>query len=197
MTDAPKYYDIRSELWQSAFAAALPYEQYLASSPHDKAENWRKSASRVPGLSAQQIQRLEGYNRELKVLVSSGIWCGDCSRPGPMLDQIARVAGADMRWIDRDANEALRDELRIVGAMRVPMVVFLTEEYQEIGRFGDRMLAVYRRKMKSEVGAACALPQAMTPTDDLAAEQEQWVEIFERMLIMARLSPPLRQKHGD
>ena len=86
-------------------------------------------------------------------------------------------------------------ELRILGALRVPVVVFLSEDYWEIGRFGDRMLSVYRAKAAREVGrpfkASILSPSA------LAAEMAEWVDVFEWMLIMLRLSPPLRRRHGD
>ena len=197
MTDKPKYYDIRSKLWREVFASAESYADYLDHSPQDKADNWRAMESKIPALTDEQVQRLSGLNRRLSILVSTGVWCGDCVRQGPMFQRIADVCGADLRWIDRDANEQLRDELRIVGAMRVPMVLFLTEDFHELGRFGDRTLWVYRKKFASEIGAACAVPYAKTPADQLAAEQGEWVDIFERMLLMARLAPSLRQKPGD
>jgi thiol-disulfide isomerase/thioredoxin len=197
MIEPPKYFDIRSDFWQQVFETAKPYDDYLAASPPDKARNWRDMQMKVPALDEDQRGQVFGHDRVLNVLAVSGVWCGDCVRQGPMLHNVAKVARADLRWIDRDENIELRDEVRIVGAMRVPMVVFLTEDHHEIGRFGDRLLTVYRRKLASEMGAACAVPYAQTPQSELAAEQQEWVDIFERMLIMARLSPPLRQRHGD
>jgi len=115
-----------------------------------------------------------------------------------MIRRIAEAcASATVRVIDRDVSEELKDELRILGAMRVPVVVFLTEEFMEIGRFGDRLLTVYRAKAERELGAACDTGLVAPPQDKLAAEQGEWLDIFERMLLMARLAPGLRQKHGD
>ena len=39
---------------------------------------------------------------------------------------------------------------------RVPVVVFLSEDYFEVGRFGDRLLSAYRAKGAKELVAACA-----------------------------------------
>ncbi len=197
MIEQPKYYDIRSDFWRSCFEQAAGYDDYLADSPQDKAERWREMAGKIPALTDAQVQRVSGHKRTLNVLMVSGVWCGDCVRQGPMLKTIADAAGATLKGIDRDANIDLRDEVRVLGAMRVPVVVFLTEDFHEVGRFGDRLLTVYRRKMENEIGAACAVPYANTPEDQLAAEQGEWVDIFERMLIMTRLCPPLRQKYGD
>lgn len=199
MTDTPKYYDVRANFWQAAFAKAQPYDAYLTDSPQDKADRWRQQSERLPALSDEDKARLDPRGRKVNVLVYSGVWCGDCVRQGPMFQQLAQAAGSDvdLRVIDRDVDAKLRDELRILGAMRVPVVVFLTEDYWEIGRFGDRLLTVYRRKAEREIGAACPVPYAHTPAEDLLEERAEWIDIFERMLLMARLSPPLRQRHGD
>ncbi len=197
MIDQPKYYDIRSDFWKGCFEQAHSYDDYLGSSPPDKADPWRDKAGQIPALTPEETERLAGFNRTLNVLVVSGVWCGDCVRQGPMLKACADAAGATLRVIDRDVNIDLRDEVRILGAMRVPVAVFLTEDFHEVGRFGDRLLTVYRRKAENEIGAACAVPYANTPEDQLAAEQGEWVDIFERMMIMTRLCPPLRQRHGD
>ena len=199
MIEQPKYFDVRSEFWQKVFDQSVGYEQYLTDSPPEKADRWREMAEKIPALTAEQADRLSGHHRRVNVLCMSGVWCGDCVRQGPMLERIAQATGgdADLRWIDRDANVDVRDELRICGAMRVPAVVFLTEDFWEIGRFGDRLLTVYRRKAQNELGAACAVPYAVPPEGELTAEQNEWVDVFERMLLMARLSPPLRQRHSD
>ena len=197
--DRPKYYDNRSEFWRSAFERALVYDAYLLSTEPDKAERWRVMGGRIPPLTAEQADRLRGYGREMKVLVLSGAWCGDCVRQGPMLERIASTCGpmVELRLIDRDVAPEIRDEMRILGAARVPAVVFLSEDYFEIGRFGDRLLTVYRSKAAREIGPACATGIVAPPPEELAAELAEWVDIFERMLLMLRLAPMLRERHGD
>jgi len=198
-TEKPKYFDVRADFWQRHWEMAEDYETYLANSDPEKAQRWRDKVNEIPALTGEQITRLTGYNRQLNVLVYTGVWCGDCVRQGPMFKQIVESAdaGVQLRCIDRDASDDLKNELRILGAMRVPMVVFLTEDFMEVGRYGDRLLSVYRRKAEKEAGAACAVPYAQDATDALAVEQGEWVDIFERMLLMTRLSPPLRERYGD
>jgi thiol-disulfide isomerase/thioredoxin len=199
MTDKPKYYDRRSDFWKGHFESARPYADYLDASPSDKAEKWRSMEEQIPGLTEEQTERLADHHRTLNVLVYSGVWCGDCVRQGPMLREVADAAGdgVDLRFVERDTSEELQDELRILGALRVPVVVFLTEDFHEIGRFGDRLLTVYRAKAERELGPACSTGLVAPPPDELAAEMGEWVDIFERMLLMARLSPPLRERYGD
>lgn len=197
--EKPKYYDKRSGFWKEHFERGQVYEVYLEDGEPDKAAKWRAMADKIPDLNKEQKGRLSGHNRCLNILVYSGIWCGDCVRQGPMFHRIAEAIGekADLRLVERDASEELQDELRILGALRVPVVVFLTEDFHEIGRFGDRLLTVYRTKARDELGAACSTGLVAPPEGELLAEIGEWVDVFERMLLMARLAPPLRVRYSD
>ncbi|MAE60358.1 MAG: thiol reductase thioredoxin [Planctomycetaceae bacterium] len=199
MAEAPKYLDVRAGFWREVWEASADYATYLDDSEADHADKWRDMATHIVPLSPDQSARLKGMNRTVHVLVYTGVWCGDCVRQGPMLQQLVEACdpGVTLRLHDRDMNASLTDELRVLGAMRVPIVVFLTEDFFEIGRFGDRMLTIYRAKATRELGAACSTGLIAPPADELAAERDEWLDIFERMLLMARLSPPLRQRYGD
>lgn len=198
-TERPKYYDTRSDFWRRAFAQGLAYDDYLNTTEPEKAERWRTMADRIPVLTLDQSGRLRGHNREMKILVLSGAWCGDCVRQGPMIERIVATCGprVALRLIERDTDPELRDEMRILGAARVPAAIFLSEDYFEIGRFGDRLLTVYRKKAAREIGPACATGIVAPPPEELAAELAEWVDTFERMLLILRLSPMLRERHGD
>lgn len=191
--------DPRSEFWKDHFHLAQPYDRYLARSDPDKARLWREMDDELPPLSDEQQARLRPIDRELNVLVSSGVWCGDCVRQGPMLRRIAEACGPNvaLRIIDRDVSDALKNELRILGGTRVPAVVFLSEDFFEVGRFGDRPLSAYRAKAAGELGAACDTGLVPPAAEQLAAEIADWVDVFERMLLMVRLSGFLRARHGD
>ena len=199
MTELPKYYDNRSEFWRRHFDAGSAYDDYLRASDPEKARKWTAMAERIPPLTEERRARLGGHGRRMNVLVYSGIWCGDCVRPGPMLREIAVACGdlVRIRWIDREFSQELKDELRLCGAMKVPVVVFLSEDFFEIGRFGDRMLTPYRAKLRREFGPACDAGIVPPSPEELTAEQGEWVDVFERMLLMLRLSPLLRQRYGD
>ena len=199
MDEKAEYLDIRSEFWSDCWAEAESYEDFLKGSDPQRAGPWESLSARVPWLCSGQRERLTGYGRALNVLLVSGVWCGDCARQGPMIRQIVQACdqGVSLRVIDRDQNPKLRDEVRILGAARVPVVVFLSEDFHEVGRFGDRTLHTYRLKAETEIGAACTVPTAKLPPEELSAERDEWVTIFERMLLMVRLAPPLRERHGD
>ncbi|MHA2406984.1 MAG: thioredoxin family protein [Candidatus Ranarchaeia archaeon] len=197
MSEKPTYYDNRSEFWKTYWNLALPYEEYLVDPNNSHVQRWMESAKRMPKLSKSQIERLQGYDRKLNVLMYSGIWCGDCVRQGPLLKKLVDTCGkkVNLKIIERDISEELQDELRILGALRVPVIVFLTEDFWEIQRFGERTLSVYKSKMAREIGRGnndgILSPKARD------RELSEWVDIFERVLIMTRLSPPLRRRHKD
>lgn len=192
------YFDRRAELFHRAFRDALPYSGYLATGNDRERTAWTRAETALPTLPNDANTRLDPAGRIVNVLCLSGIWCGDCVRSVPIVARLAEVAGpsVDLRLVDRDAIPELRDELRVLGAMRVPMVIFLTEDFHEIGRYGDRPLTVYRDKAVTELGAACPLPGS-ADGGALAAETDEWLDVFERMILMARLAPPLRARHGD
>ena len=199
VSEEAKYQDIRSDFWRACWVEAASYDAYLEGSDTKRAGRWPQLKKRIPALSEAQKKRVSDYGRRLNILLVSGVWCGDCVRQGPMIRQIADACdeSVELRVIDRDVNHDLRDEVRILGAARVPVVVFLSEDFHEAGRFGDRLLETYRRKARTEIGPACAVPMAEIPPEELAAERDEWLDIFERMLLMVRLAPPLRARYRD
>ena len=192
------YLDLRSDLFRRAFREAVPYREYRTTGNARERAAWSRAEAALPALPDGAPARLDPAGRILNVLALSGIWCGDCVRSVPVVARVAEAAGPSLalRLVDRDAVPELRDELRVLGAMRVPMVVFLTEDFHEIGRYGDRPLTVYREKAATELGAACPLPGS-ADSGALGAETAEWLDVFERMILMARLAPPLRARHGD
>ena len=184
-------------MWKKFFDMALDYYSFVKKGKPEEVHLWKDRAGRTPELTEEQKNRVEGYNRDLNVLVYAGNWCGDCSRQAPMMLKIAEAAGEKVRirFIDRETSEELQDELRIVGALRVPIVVFLTEDFWEVGRFGERLLHVYRSKAAREIGRG--VDEGILSPGALVKEMSEWVDIFERMLLMVLLSPPLRKRYGD
>ena len=172
------YFDRRSGLFEHAFQGALSYSDYRSTGTAREAAAWARADAALPH---EAHTRLDPAGRIVNVLCLSGIWCGDRVRSVPIVARLAGAAGpsVDLRFVDRDAIPELRDDLRVLGAMRVPMVLFLTEDFREIGRYGDRPLTAYREKAATELGAACPLPGS-ADRGALAAETAEWLDVFER-----------------
>ena len=194
--NTPPYHDIRSEFFREYFERALSYPDYLLTGKRHERERWESYAAGI-SLTAEQLRQAQAFKRKIPVLVLSGIWCGDCARQGPMLRALELASPLLIfRFIDNKANASLQEELRVNGAEKVPVVVSFSEDFFEVGRFGDRHLSVYRRKLNAELGAACD-PGIETREAELSVELGEWVTYFERLQALLRLSPLLRKRYAD
>jgi thiol-disulfide isomerase/thioredoxin len=148
-------------------------------------------------LADAQKKLLASFKREMPVLVLAGAWCGDCVDQCPIFEHFAAAAGVlKIRYFDRDDAPDFAPHVMICGGARVPSVVFLSEDYQEVARFGDRTLAKYRVILEKVSGEACST--GLVVDAGLQAQViQQWLDQFERAQLILRTSPRLRQKHGD
>lgn len=192
-----KYSDIRSEFFRDFFNQGLNYEHYVASGEAGQIANVRNFQA-LCSLTAEQEKLLATFTRQMKVLVLSGLWCGDCTRQLPMLAAIeASCPLIQMRYFDSRSNLKLHNELRINGAYKVPVVLVLSEDFYELARFGDRHLSVYRRMAAAQLGISCDTGLIPPPVEQLKLEIAEWVSFFERLQLMLRLAPLLRGRYGD
>lgn len=184
--------------WGREFAEGLGYDEFLKR--HGTVEHqarWKGVYDKV-ALTGEQQELIAGFVREMHVLVITGAWCGDCVNQCPIFEHIARQnAKVKVRYVDRDAHAAAQDAVMLNMGRRVPVVVFLSEDDQECGRYGDRALATYRQMAADRLGPAC--PTGIVPPGPalLGAVTAEWVGQFERIQLMLRLSKRLREKYGD
>jgi thiol-disulfide isomerase/thioredoxin len=185
------------EVFRAKFEAGLPYEQYVASGRPDQVEKWQRQHDQVR-LNEDQRNLITSFQRQVNVLVTSGLWCGDCSAQVPMLDQIANVSPRiQMRILDRDEHLDLAEQVMICGGLRVPTVLFLNEDFEFVSICGDKSLSRLRAKAAKALASYCALPGASVDLDERAATLQDWVQAFELAHLVVRLSPKLRERHGD
>ena len=180
------------------FAAALPYDRYVRSGTEEQQRRWRQVHD-AAHLTDPQRQLLGGFVRDMKILVVSGVWCGDCVQQCPLLQRCAEGAATkiDLRFVDRDEHRDLTDRVRINGGDRVPVALFLAEDHELCAIFGDRTLQRYRALAARQLGPSCPTGIVAPDTDEMAATLQDWLDEIERVQLMLRLSARLRQKHGD
>jgi Thioredoxin len=184
--------------WSNVFADALPYTSFLDqyATPAQRSR-WDAMHARF-SLTVEQEKLLAGFVRRMPVICLAGAWCGDCINQCPAFDLFARASLAiDLRFLDRDVKPYLRDLLVINGGQRVPVVVFLSEDWFEVARYGERTISIYRRMAAEQLGPAC--PTGLVPPSEEAIEvvTAEWLAEFERAQLLLRLSPRLRTLHGD
>ena len=176
----------------------LTYPEFLKKYASAEQNRRWESVYRDVALTEAQKNLLKGFQREMLVAVVAGAWCGDCIQQCPIFEAFARESPRlVIRYFDRDDHGDLADELSVCGGRRVPSVLFMAEDGAPCGRYGDRTLAKYRDSASSLSGASC--PSGLVPpaASLQAAVVQEWLDQFERVQLMLRLSPRLRQKHGD
>ena len=180
------------------FNLALPYDRYIATGTAEQQRRWKEVYDRA-ALMPQQSELLGGFVRPMNVLIVSGIWCGDCVQQCPLIQRIAEgnPGKIDLRFVDRDQHRDLAEQIRINGGDRVPVSLFMAEDFQLCSAFGDRTLSRYRSLALKHLGASCPTGIGGPDPDELAHTLADWLNEFERVQLMLRLSARLRQKHGD
>ena len=187
-------------------AAGLSWDEYLSTGKPEQREAWERIYEQA-SLDESQRAVVEGFERRVNVIALSGMWCGDCVQQGPLMQRIAEAkraprdepeaAGVDLRWLDRDEHMDLQERVSICGGNRVPVLVFMAEDYEPVGWYGDRTLSRYRRIAEQKLGTMCPLPGAAVPQDEMDATLGDWLDEFERVALLLRLSGRLRERHGD
>jgi thiol-disulfide isomerase/thioredoxin len=180
--------------WQDAYARALTYEEFLSRHGTEAhRQRWQTAYERVTVTPAQRAL-LEGFQREMHLLCLAGTWCGDCVREGAILQRISESAPRlTLRFLDRDRNPEVARALSINDGLRIPVVVFLSEDFIECARYGERTLATYRKMAAERLDGRAPGPAE----EHYAAVVQDWMNEIERVQLLLRLSPRLRARHGD
>jgi hypothetical protein len=176
------------------FSLALPYAQFLEHYANDgQKERWRQVHEQVK-LTDGQRRLLGAFTRHMHVLCLAGAWCGDCINQCPIFEHFAAVQPlVRVRYLDRDDHPDVQRELRLNAGDRVPVVVYFSEDGAEAARYGERTLNKYRHMMRDQLGPACPSVVVAPPLQVV----QDWLNEFERVQWLLRLSPRLRQLHGD
>src|SRR5439155_5621106 len=180
------------------FQLGLAYRDFLARYANEgQKQRWRQMDEQVV-LTPAQRSLLSGFGRTMNVLCLAGAWCGDCINQCPIFEHFAAAApGIRVRYLDRDEHADVQDALQINGGKRVPVLVFFSEDGHVVAHYGERSLSKYRQMMRDFAGASCPTG-IMTAGDPLLAQVTQdWLNEFERVQWLLRLSPRLRQLHRD
>jgi len=188
---------LTADFLRKKFDAAAPYGAYVETGDDKQQAAW-KDVYEQAALTDAQRSLVGAFVRDMKVLVSSGIWCGDCVQQCPLMQRIAEASDRiDLRLLDRDEHKDLAEQIKVCGGLRVPVVVFMAEDFEPVSVFGDRTLSRYRALAAKNLGASCPVPGAPIDRDEMAATLQDWVDEFERVHLVLRLSTRLREKHGD
>src|ERR1700687_4913264 len=180
------------------FASGFSYDRYLQTGTEEQRRRWTQ-VYEAAHLTDAQKQLVGGFVREMKILIFSGIWCGDCVQQCPLIYRIAETNSAkiDLRFVERPKESELPPELRINAGSRVPVVIFLSEDNEWCAPAGDRTINRYRALAQARLGPLCPTGIVAPEKGELDATLGDWLHEVERAQLMLRLTPRLRQKYQD
>jgi thiol-disulfide isomerase/thioredoxin len=180
------------------FSSGIVYDRYLRTGNEEQQRRW-KQVYDAAQLTEAQKQLVAGFVRRMNILIFSGIWCGDCVQQCPVIQRIAEAnpGKIDLRFTERPKESELDPEMRINGGSRVPVVVFLSEDNEWCATAGDRTIHRYRALAHARLGPMCPTGIVAPEKDELDATLADWLNEVERVQLMLRLTPRLRQKYQD
>jgi hypothetical protein len=102
-------------------------------------------------------------NRPVKAkywMVLTEGWCGDAAQTVPAMAAIASMfAGVEIRFLLRDQHTDLMDQFLTRGGRAIPMMIFLDENYQLLGKWGARPVELQSKIDAMREGGALTFPQ--------------------------------------
>ena len=198
MIESLKETTMNAAFLKAKFDAGLDYQAYVATGNDDQRQRWNDFQSQVE-LDGAQRELIAGFRRQMKIVVLSGVWCGDCVQQVPLIHAIsnANPEQLQVRYLDRDQHSDVQDQHLLNAGRRVPVAIFAAEDFEPCGWFGDRTLNRYRRMYQQYKNPACETGIGSVAADAVARELQDWIDQFERIQYMLLLSPRLCKIHGD
>ncbi len=191
---------LNADILERKFGEGMVYGDFVASGePEGHRPQWDDRYGKL-SLDDSQAALVKGFTREINVLCLTGTWCGDCALQGSAMARIAEANPAviHLRYLPRQEQHAdLITQAPINGGFRVPVTWFMSEDFEPVVVFGDRTLSRYRSIALKQIGPEHANVTGPPPSDPLREVLREVLDLFERVELLLRLSPRLREKHGD
>ncbi|MCH2152127.1 MAG: thioredoxin family protein [Phycisphaerales bacterium] len=187
-----------AEFLKEHFDQGLPMEPFVSMLPMDQQANWSQRYSQLE-LDEEQQTILDSFTRDMKILSITGPWCGDCALQGAALARIADACPehVEVRFLPRDESYAEMVVTSMINAgTRVPVTFLMAEDFEACARIGDRTLSRYRSMARKALGPDSPV-LAPPPEDPVREVLQEVLDEVERVQWMLRLSPRLRELHGE
>lgn len=124
--------------WIQTWDNGLKPHEYLASMTTNADEFKLRVDSYKPNLNTEAII-------VSRIAVVTEDWCGDSLNYTPVLFAIGeRLPQIEIRVFPRDSFPEVRDAYLSGGKSKIPVFVFMDDDFKELGRFIERPLAANR-----------------------------------------------------
>ena len=123
---------------------AISYEEFLKTT-RENVEIIKARFNDVPMNESEQ-ELISSIQNDIKILVLGTARCNDTAGVLPILARIASVASpkVELRILDSDKHAKYHQNFRVNGKLKTPVVLFLSNEYEELCRWVERPNAAYQ-----------------------------------------------------
>jgi len=183
---------------RSKFDQGVDYATFVASGePMGHRMQWDQRYGELEPTTAQRAL-VESFVRPMNVLCLTGTWCGDCALQGAAMQRIAEINECiTLRFIPRsDEHADIIVPGRINAGFRVPVTWFMADDFEPVSRIGDRTLSRYRAMAQKTLGEMANV-RTPAPHDPVREVLREILDEFERVHLVLRTSPRLRERYGD
>jgi hypothetical protein len=141
----------------------VTYDAFKAAMTRNQ-ERFAENESRVV-LDPETVRTFTSLPKPLRVLVLAEDWCGDVVANLPILGRLAKeVPTLDLRVFYRDQNPDLIARWLNQGKYQsIPVVVFLDQDFRELGHWIERPASVTERRAAERKKIFAAHPEFGSP----------------------------------
>jgi hypothetical protein len=124
---------------KSIWEGGQTYDAWLAVSEENKRAEMEKMYKQVP-LTSADAQFLKSISRPVHILCLAEDWCGDVRRNVPVLARMCAENPAMLRarYVDKESKPQLMVRYLTNGAEAIPIIVFMNDNFVEVGNWGPR-----------------------------------------------------------
>jgi len=163
--------DTAKEVSGERFSQGFTYQEYMDQVESNKERYDEHSAGfKLSDEDAKSFKALAEKTGGLKVLAVGEDWCPDVHRGLPVIGEIARAAGLDLRIFYRDKNlDIMNNFLKDGQFQSIPVFAFFDNNMKPLGHWVERPAAAYR--FMEELGAE--LSKKKLTEDEIRQERRQ------------------------
>jgi hypothetical protein len=141
---------ITTDRWNQVWREGLSFDAYIKAWPEHTLATQDTPMGVYVALNEKRVQRwlkTQPWKSALpndlhlneKWIVITEYWCGDAAHCIPPLQDIAKAAGVEVRYIFRDENLDIMDAYLTNGGRSIPKLIRLTGDFNEVvGTWGPR-----------------------------------------------------------
>ena len=170
--------------FRALWDVATPYHQFVreADANHDLWTGMQRIA-RIPDWAVDAVR---STGKAFNFLVIAEDWCGDGTSTIPYLAKLAALSRSiEIRVLPRDQYPEVMDQYRTAGARAIPIVIVLSQGFEEIGHWGPRPAALREWLQQT---------RATTPQANLYPRIRRWYAQDKGMSTLQEVLALLEQK---